>query len=117
MRPPMPGECHPRFEPHRRELLHWLDETTDPYRLLLEVTEIVGTPFMEREYKRVALTRRKVFAWAPFVGKPFGYMWHVGMADNETGISGTNVRNWDIESGPLWNAWLTADDEEEDDDQ
>lgn len=115
-RPLMPGQCHERFAHQRDDLLHWLDETRDVYRLVLEVSPLdvesshASMDPLDRTYTQLTLTRRKVQAWAPFVGKPFGYWWHVGVDNEGNGISGTNVRRWGIEYGPLFNAWLMEQD-------
>lgn len=115
VRPPMPGDCHPRLECLREDLVRWLDEARSPEIYSLLARDPGNSTY--RSYVQVTIIRRKVQAWAPFVGKPFGYWWHVGVDNEGNGVSGTRVRSWDIEYGPLWNAWLTAGDEDEDDDR
>lgn len=87
--PPMPGETHPAYERHRAAIARWLDTPRHPYGEVMRVAfPRVSRAVWEPEPTATGLaplartlTRRKAFGPAPYVGRPFVYLWYVGEDD------------------------------------
>lgn len=117
-RPPLPGECDPRYARERATLARWLDTSRDHQRFVIEpgpahIRELSeqSLPTTDVTYTQRVLTRRKVYAPAPFVGRPFGYYWWTAIDNDGCGIAGSEVWPMPIDSGPLWNRYLMESDE------
>lgn len=94
---PPPGFCHPYHERHKRAIIDWLDGkfSIGGYDLRLPVMERpkftlvdADTPLTVPDYKTITVQRRKAFATAPYVGRPFVYWWWTGVDDQGRGVGG-----------------------------
>lgn len=94
---PPPGFCHPYHERAKQFIIDWLDgkSSVGGDRIVLPV---VGrptfgvfdpsAPLTISERKMITMRRQKAWATAPYVGRPFGYWWWVGIDDYGRSVGG-----------------------------
>jgi hypothetical protein len=84
---PLPGECHPYYDDGYEFVKRWIEYPKPDYRIVVPVRRTFTVDFLtevEPDYSTVDLPqmltieRRKVAAWAPYVGRPFAYWWWAG---------------------------------------
>jgi hypothetical protein len=82
----LPGEWHPAYEQYRNMLGRWLSDPTEPDRFMvafpraLRFDEAFADPSFDLpSYRSFTLTRVRCFGAAPYVGRPFVYMWRAGI--------------------------------------
>ena len=94
---PPPGFCHPYHARHKQFIIDWLDGNSSigGYDLRLPVIErpkfgLVdpSAPLTMPDYRTITVQRRKAWATAPYVGRPFGYWWWTGVDDQGRGVGG-----------------------------
>src|SRR5438477_7403869 len=102
--PPMPGHCHPYYANRRDVIVDWLNGNTSyGYRLHLPVAPVIRftaaaePPDLCVERPVVVLDRRRAWWPAPYVGRPYVYIWEVATDQYGRMVSG-DVR--DIEYVP-----------------
>jgi len=92
--PPAPLEWHPAYrEWERTGLIHWINEHDNyQYRIHvpfpLRVNSWVNNPSEVDQWTELVLTKHKAYGWAPYVGKPFIYVWYVAIDQFNRWISG-----------------------------
>jgi hypothetical protein len=90
---PMPGTCHPDLLAIRDRVLPLL-ERSDPGPVvylesdLEEAASPPGGALSRAMPERAHLTMRKCWGPAPYVGRPFAYVWKVAVDDNGRAIAG-----------------------------
>ncbi len=97
---PPPGFCHPYHEQAKRFIIDWLDgnSSISGHHIVLPVVERVKFELVELEApltiperKTLIMERRRVWATAPYVGRPFGYWWWAGVDNHGRGVGGTKT--------------------------
>lgn len=95
----MPLEWHPYYR-NRTHLLDWLEGNDrslpdDTIRIPIVSRRIYFSPEIEQSamdmmpsYKVLTLTKHKAVGWAPYVGRPFVYVWYVGVDNLGRQIAG-----------------------------
>lgn len=91
-----PLEWHPYYR-NRTYLLDWLDGGQPPYDTIvvpivqrIRFTQIAPTAMTtsEPDFHRLTLTKYRAWGRAPFVGRPFAYVWNVGIDQYGRQIAG-----------------------------
>ena len=95
-RPPMPGDWHPYYEPHRQWLTHWLDnETTFDTRLPIPppMRSIFdpGPDPIELRIPRVNVLRRRRAVGRAYVGGPVVCTYWTAVDDHGRWIASRKV--------------------------
>ncbi len=93
---PAPLEWHPAYR-DRTWLIDWLEGKTAEYpadRILLPILPVLRLfergldPTYPQSAGTLVLTKRKAWGWAPYVGRPFVYVWYVATDDLGRSIAG-----------------------------
>jgi hypothetical protein len=90
-----PGSVHPAYAAHATSLLNWLDELTSDHVEVAFPTSPTWSPdpdLYPPETKRQVLTRRKAYGLAPYVGRPFVYVWPVAVDSLGRQVAGRQTR-------------------------
>lgn len=97
-----PGFCHPYHEKSKRFIINWLDGkgSSNSYQLYLPKPPSVRALFVREDLaptmpsladETITMRQQKVFATAPYVGRPFGYWWRVGIDTHGRCVGGTKT--------------------------
>lgn len=96
--PPMPLECHPAYR-DRAAVVEWLNAPDGPHTLEVPVAASPGVRGLYDAdawdqgdpIRTLALTRRIAWGLAPYVGRPFVYVWHFATDPVGRSVAGESV--------------------------
>jgi hypothetical protein len=89
-----PLECHPWFERYRGMIVRWLDDPQGYPAFEVPVLPVVR--WMDDlsptavGLSAVMLTKKKAVGLAPYVGRPFVYLWFVGVDQYGRQVAGNS---------------------------
>jgi hypothetical protein len=104
MEPMAPGTCHPAYADKQEVILNWLANSQDSYYPLLVpyMTPLrswlngrddpANGPVQPIGMNHHTLRREKAAGPAPYVGRPFVYVWHIAVDELGRQVAGPAER-------------------------